>query len=103
MALTYPKKYKKDINLEIWDTAIINSENANERDLNGFLLHRMAYYKDSEYNDTVLWEYIREDFIEWIKKTWAPINKDIVWDFRNFLWENGVFVPINGGNIGDNI
>ena len=24
-------------------------------------------------------------------------------DFRNFLRENGVFVPINGGNIGDNI
>ena len=24
-------------------------------------------------------------------------------DFRNFLWENGVFVPKDGGAIGDNI
>jgi hypothetical protein len=30
MALTYLKKYKKYINLEIWDTAIINLENVNE-------------------------------------------------------------------------
>ena len=63
----------------------------------------MAHYKDSEYDDTALWEYIREDFVRWIKETWAPIKKDIVRDFRNFLRENGVFVPINGGNIGDNI
>ena len=63
----------------------------------------MAHYKDNKYDDTALWECIREDFIGWIKEIWAPINKDIVRDFRNFLWENGVFVPINGGNIGDNI
>jgi hypothetical protein len=30
MALTYLKKYKKHINLEIWDIAIINLENVNE-------------------------------------------------------------------------
>jgi hypothetical protein len=54
MALTYLKKYKKYINLEIWDTAIINLENVNEQDLNGFLLYHMAHYKDSEYDDTAL-------------------------------------------------
>jgi hypothetical protein len=54
MALTYPKKYKKYINLEIWDIAIINLENVNKQDLNGFLLHRMAYYKDSKYDNTAL-------------------------------------------------
>ena len=54
MALIYLKKYKKHINLEIWDTAIINPENINEQDLNGFLLYRIAYYKDSEYNNTAL-------------------------------------------------
>ena len=63
----------------------------------------MAYYKDSEYNDTALWECIKEDFVRWTKEIWAPINKDIVWDFRNFLWENGVFVPKDGGTIRDNI
>jgi hypothetical protein len=54
MALTYLKKYKKYINLETWDTAIINLENVKEQDLNGFLLYRMAYYKDSKYKDTAL-------------------------------------------------
>jgi hypothetical protein len=69
MALTYLKKYKKHINPEIWDTAIINLENINKQDLNGFLLYRMVYYKDSEYNNTALWECIKEDFIKWIKET----------------------------------
>ena len=54
MALTYLKKYKKHINLKIWDTAIINLENVNEQDLNKFLLYRIVYYKDSKYNDTTL-------------------------------------------------
>ena len=54
MALTYLKKYEKHINLEIWDTAIINPENVNEQDLNGFLLYCIVHYKDSEYNNTAL-------------------------------------------------
>jgi len=103
MALTYPKKYEQDINLKIWNKAIINLVNAKPQDLNGFLLHRMAHYKDSEYDDTALWECIREDFVRWIKEIWAPANKDIVQDFRDFLREYGVFVPMDGGVIGDNI
>ena len=103
MALTYPKKYKEDINLKTQNKAIINFVNAKQQDLNGFLSYCMVYYKDSKYTDTTLQEYIKEDFIKWIKETWAPIKKDIVRDFRNFLQENRVFVPINGGNIGDNI
>ena len=63
MALTYPKKYKEDINLKTQNKAIIDFANANEQDLNGFLLHRIAHYKDSEYNDTALQEYIKEDFV----------------------------------------
>ena len=54
MALTYPKKYKKHINPEIWDTAIINLKNINEQDLNGFLLYCIVHYKDSKYNNTAL-------------------------------------------------
>ena len=64
MALTYLKKYKEDINLKIQKKAIIDFVNANEQDLNGFLLHCIAHYKDSKYNDTALWEYIKEDFIK---------------------------------------
>ena len=31
------------------------------------------------------------------------MKKNIMWDFHNFLQENGVFVPKNGGTIRDNI
>ena len=103
MALTYLKKYKKEINLKIQNKAIINLANANKQDLNGFLLHRMAYYKDSEYNNTALQECIKEDFIRWTKETWTPVNKDIIQDFRNFLQEYRVFVLKDRGVIKDNI
>ncbi len=103
MALTYPKKFEKDINLETQDRAIINLANTKQQDLNGFLLHRMVYYKDSKYNNTILQEYIKEDFIGWIKETWVPANKDIIREFCDFLQENGVFVPKDGGSIKDNI
>ena len=66
--LTYLKKYKNNINLDIWNKAIINFVNAEQQDLNGFLLHYIAYYKDSEYNNTMLWYCIKEDFIKWIKE-----------------------------------
>jgi hypothetical protein len=54
MALTYLKKYEDDINLEIWNTDITNLKDINQQDLNGFLLYRMAHYKDSKYNNTIL-------------------------------------------------
>ena len=103
MALTYLKKYENDINPETWDTDIINFKDAKQQDLNGFLLYCIVYYKDSKYNNTILWEYMKEDFIGWTKETWAPANKDIVQEFRDFLRENGVFVPKDGGSIRDNI
>ena len=64
MALTQLKKYKKDINLETQDIAIINLENINKQDLNGFLLYHIAHNKDSKYNDTALQKCIKEDFIK---------------------------------------
>ena len=64
MVLTYLNKYEKHINLKIWDIAIINLKNVNKQDLNRFLLYRIVCYKDSKYNDTALWEYMREDFIK---------------------------------------
>ena len=54
MALTYPKKYKKDINLEIWNKAIIDFAKAKPQDLNGFLVYRIVHYTDSKYNDIML-------------------------------------------------
>ena len=35
--------------------------------------------------------------------TQALSNIYIIQDFQDFLQEKGVFIPINGGNIGNNI
>ena len=103
IALTYLKKYNEDINLKIQNKAIIDLINANKQDLNRFLLYYIVYYKDSKYNNTALQECIKEDFIRWIKEIQAPINKDIIQDFYNFLQENRVFIPKDRGTIRDNI
>ena len=102
MALTYLKKYKDNINLETQNSDI-NPITAKQQDLNGFLLYCMAHYKDSEYNNIMLQYCIKEDFIRWTKEIQAFANKDIIWDFHNFLQENGVFISIDGGIIRDNI
>ena len=44
MALTYLKKYKKDI----------NPITTKQQDLNGFLLYYIVHYKDRKYEDTIL-------------------------------------------------
>ena len=63
MALTYLKKYKKDINLKIQDIEI-DLINAKQQDLNRFLVYYMVYYTDSKYKNLILWCYIKEDFIK---------------------------------------
>ena len=77
MALIYLKKYEKDINLKIQDIDI-NPINAKQQDLNRFLVYRIIYYTDSEYNDTMLQYYIKKDFIKQTKETQAFIKKNIV-------------------------
>ena len=53
MALTYLKKYNKDINLKIQDIDI-NPINTKQQDLNGFLVYYIVHYIDREYNDIIL-------------------------------------------------
>ena len=53
MASTYLKKYKKDINLEIWDIDI-DPTNTKQQDLNGFLVYYIVHYTDSEYKNAIL-------------------------------------------------
>ena len=77
MALTYLKKYEKDINLKIQDTDI-DFMNTKQQDLNGFLIYYIVYYTDSEYKDLILQYCIKEDFIKQIKETWAFIKKNII-------------------------
>ena len=63
MALTYLKKYKKDINLKIQDIDI-DPVNTKQQDLNGFLVYYIVYYIDSEYNNIILQYCIKEDFVK---------------------------------------
>ena len=77
MALTYLKKYEEDIDLKIWNKNI-NPINIKQKDLNRFLLYYIVHYTDSEYNDTILQYYMKEDFIKQIKETQALANKYIV-------------------------
>ena len=53
MALTYPKKYEEDIDPKTWNKDI-DPANAEQKDLNGFLLYHIVHYTDSEYNNTIL-------------------------------------------------
>ena len=77
MALTYLKKYENNINPEIQNRDI-NPVNAKQQDLNRYLLHYIAHYIDSEYNNTMLQYYIKEDFVGQIKETQALAKKVIV-------------------------
>ena len=77
MASTYPKKYKKDINLEIQDTDI-DPINTKQQDLNGFLVYHIVHYTDSKYKDLILQYCIKEDFIKQIKEIQAFVNKFII-------------------------
>ena len=88
---------------ENWDEFTINITTCTAKQVNGFLLHRILFYRSRYYADSQLWEYFREDFVGWTVDTWALGNTYIIRDFQDFLREKGVFVPIDGGNIGDNI
>ena len=73
------------------------------KQVNGFLLHYILFYRDRHYADSQLWEYFREDFARWTTDTWALGNVNIVRDFRDFLRRNGVYVAKNGNLITSNI
>jgi len=96
--------YAKLINKN-WDkfTSTFNTITYTAKQVNSFLLHHILFYQSRYYADIQLWEYFREDFIGWTVNTWALSNINIIRDFRDFLRENRVFIPIDGGIIGDNI
>ena len=73
---TYVKLIDED-----WDEFIINITTCTAKQVNGFLLHRIIFYRSRHYADVQLWEYFREDFAGWTANTWALGNVNIVWDF----------------------
>ena len=72
--------YAKLINKD-WDEFTINITTCTAKQVNGFLLYCIIFYRNRYYADLQLWEYFREDFAGWTADTWALGNANIVWDF----------------------
>jgi hypothetical protein len=103
MAFTYHSKFKAFLNPDTWENPTIDLENCTDKDITGYILHRKECYKESGYKDTVLWEYFKDDFEGWQKKTWERGHKDAVRDMRDFLREYGVFAARHRGSIAANL
>jgi len=88
---------------EDWDEFAFDTTTCTAKQVNGFLLHHIIFYRNRCYADSQLWEYFREDFMGWTADTWALGNVNIVRDFRDFLRRNGVYVAENGNPIASNI
>ena len=95
---TYAKLIDKD-----WDEFTIDTTTCTAKQVNGFLLHCIVFYRNRHWADSQLWEYFREDFVGWTADTWALGNASIIRDFRDFLRRNGVYVTENGNSIASNI
>ena len=70
---TYAKLIDED-----WDEFTFNTTTCTAKQVNGFILHHIIFYRDSHYADSQLWEYFREDFMGWTADTWALGNVNIV-------------------------
>ena len=88
---------------EDWDEFAFNTTTCTAKQVNGFLLHYIVFYRDRCYADSQLWEYFREDFAGWTADTWALGNVHIVRDFRDFLRRNRVYITKNSNLITSNI
>ena len=66
---------------EDWDEFTIDITTCTVKQVNGFLLYYIVFYRNRCYADSQLWEYFREDFVGWTADTWALGNANIVWDF----------------------
>jgi len=88
---------------ENWDEFTFDITTCTIKQVNSFLLHHIIFYRNRHWADLQLWEYFREDFVGWTADTWALGNVNIVWDFRDFLYRNGVYIVENGNPIASNI
>jgi len=96
---TYAKLIDKD-----WDEfPVFDTITCTAKQVNGFLLHHIVFYRNRYYTDVQLWEYFREDFVGWTANTWALGNANIIQDFRDFLRRNRVYIAKNSNPITSNI
>ena len=52
-----------------WDEFAFNIITYTIKQVNGFLLYYIIFYRDRCYADSQLWEYFREDFVGWTANT----------------------------------
>lgn len=45
-----------------------DGEQHNKTSVNNFVLYSIWFYKESNYQDRVLWEYFQQDFKDWTKE-----------------------------------
>ena len=88
---------------ENWDDFTIDITTCTAKQVNGFILHQLLFYRSRSYTDFKLWECFREDFAEWTLNTWKLGNTQVVQEFRDFLRRNGVAVVKDGSSIAGNI
>ena len=88
---------------ENWDDFTIDIATCTAKQVNGFILHQLLFYRSRSYTDIKLWECFREDFAEWTLNIWKLGNTQVVQEFRNFLHRNKVAVVKDGSSIAGNI
>jgi hypothetical protein len=88
---------------ETWDNFAIDVTTCTAKQVNGFILHQLLFYRSRLYTDFKLWECFREDFAERTLSTWKLGNTQVVREFRDFLRRNGVAVVKNGSLIAVNL
>ena len=68
------------------------SKDLTEGDINGYIVWRIAIWKDSQYRDRELWIAFIDDFEDFKKDTFDIASKDLLRKLRDFLRANGVYV-----------
>ncbi|RKF61025.1 hypothetical protein GcM3_160017 [Golovinomyces cichoracearum] len=98
MSLLFPKhlsEMAESVDKEKW------GKNLTEKVINGHILHTKLWYEKGDYEDYEMWEVFREDFEGWTTEIFNLGDTKILRDFRNFLVQNGVYIPRNGAKVLD--
>ncbi|RKF58787.1 hypothetical protein OnM2_065008 [Erysiphe neolycopersici] len=65
--------------------------------VNTYVEFRLKQYKSTTLRDDRLWEVFHEDFENWIDSTFSKADSYILYDLRDYLRQNGVFVETGKG------
>ncbi|POS84492.1 hypothetical protein EPUL_004351, partial [Erysiphe pulchra] len=65
--------------------------------VNTYIEFRLKQYKSTTLRDDSLWEVFHEDFESWIDSTFSKADSYALYDLRDYLRQNGVFVETGRG------